>query len=70
MPRPYVLDTARARATGWDGGDDYANEVRSVCAWVLEACKTSSGDSLFPLSQIYGANVFNYAAEDACLGRV
>ncbi len=64
VPRPYVLDTQRANALGWDGGKDYAEEIADVCDWALWAAEQESWDKCFPLSEVYGANVFNYEAED------
>lgn len=64
VPQPYVLDVSRARATGWDGGPDYSDAIRDVCHWATSVTARVSWDEVFPLSDIYGMNVFNYTAED------
>lgn len=67
VPRPYVLDTSQALALGWDGGQSYAEAVTDVCKWASDIAAGTSWEDAFPLSEIYGANVFNYEAEDAFL---
>lgn len=70
VPRPYLLDTGRAQALGWDGGKTYAEEIADVCHWATEVASETSWESAFPLSELYGANVFNYEAEDAFLAKL
>lgn len=67
VARPYVLDTSRARALGWHGGEPYAEAVTSVCAWAMEQASETSWDAAFPLYKAYGVNMFDYAAEDQFL---
>lgn len=70
VPRPYVLDTTRALILGWDGGKSYAEEVIDVCQWATKKAEEASWESAFPLSELYGANVFNYEAEDEFLAKL
>lgn len=67
VPRPYVLDTSLAQAMGWDGGSSYAEAIADVCKWATQSASKTSWEEAFPLSELYGANVFNYEAEDAFL---
>lgn len=62
---PMRLSTARARATGWDGGPPYAACLPDYVAWMVSLRDTWQQD--FPVFQHYGHNPFDYAAEDAAL---
>jgi len=59
------LSTARARATGWDGGPDYAACLPAYVAWLVS--HADDWQTAFPVFQQYGHNPFDYPAEDAAL---
>lgn len=63
---PMRLSTAKARATGWDGGPDYATCLPEYVAWMVGHMATWR--EAFPVFQAYGHDPFDYAAEDAALG--
>ena len=62
---PMRLSTAKARATGWDGGPDYTASLPDYIAWMVSRRDTWQQD--FPVFQHYGHDPFDYAAEDAAL---
>jgi nucleoside-diphosphate-sugar epimerase len=62
---PLHLSMDRARATGWDGGPDYAACLPDYVDWL---CAQPDWKSAFPVFQNYGHDPFDYAAEDAALG--
>lgn len=64
---PYVLDTSRARALGWDGGPDYRTGVEEVCRWVLDVGRRGDWRSQFTTFARYGYDPFDYDAEDGVL---
>ena len=63
-PHPIVVDTAAARALGWDGGAPYAEAVRPLCAWMLAAARRGDWREAFPQFLAYPRDPFDYAAED------
>lgn len=65
VDHPVRLSTARARATGWDGGPDYAACLPDYIAWLVR--HRDDWQTAFPVFQHYGHNPFDYAAEDAAL---
>lgn len=65
MDHPVRLSTARARATGWDGGPDYAASLPAYVAWLVG--HRDDWQTAFPVFQHYGHDPFDYAAEDAAL---
>jgi hypothetical protein len=62
---PLRLSTAKARATGWDGGPAYADCLPDYIAWLVTRRDTWAED--FPIFRHYDPNPFDYAAEDAAL---
>jgi nucleoside-diphosphate-sugar epimerase len=62
----FVLDTARARSLGWDGGS-YRNHVADVCEWVLGVARAGDWRARFTGFASYGYDPFDYAAEDDLL---
>ena len=67
VPHPIVLDTSRARALGWDGGAPYAEAVRPLCDWMLEAARRGDWREAFPQFAAYPRDPFDYAAEDRAM---
>ena len=65
VDHPVRLSTARASATGWDGGPDYAACLPDYIHWLTRHRDNWQTD--FPVFQTYGHNPFDYAAEDAAL---
>jgi nucleoside-diphosphate-sugar epimerase len=62
---PVRLSMAKARATGWDGGPDYA----ACLPRYLDGLVAHAADwrTAFPVFTRYGHDPFDYAAEDAAL---
>lgn len=65
VDHPVRLCTARARATGWDGGPDYSACLPDYIAWLIS--HRDDWQTAFPVFQHYGHDPFDYAAEDASL---
>lgn len=65
VENPVRLSTARARATGWDGGPDYAACLPDYIAWLIS--NANDWQTAFPVFQRYGQDPFDYKAEDAAL---
>ena len=65
--RPYVLDTSRASALGWDGGEDYRVGVEAICRWVLDTAQAKDWRPQFTGFGGYGYDPFDYVAEDRFL---
>lgn len=63
---PVRVSTAKARATGWDGGPDYATCLPEYVAWMVGHAVTWR--DAFAVFQTYRHDPFDYAAEDAALG--
>lgn len=63
---PFVLDTQRAEALGWDGGD-YRDRVAEVCRWVRNITRERDWRSQFTTFAQYGYDPFDYTAEDEVL---
>lgn len=63
-PRSFILDTRKAESLGCVG-KTYRDQVSTVCTWAREQAKSQSDP--FPLSVIYGMNMFDYDAEDRYL---
>ena len=59
------LSMAKARATGWDGGPAYRACLPDYIAWMT--AHAHDWQTAFPVFQHYGADPFDYAAEDAAL---
>ncbi len=64
VPNPIVVDTNAARALGWDGGAPYAEAVRPLCDWMLDAARRGDWREAFPQFLTYPRDPFDYAAED------
>lgn len=64
--RPMRMNMDRARATGWDGGPDYAACLPDYVDWLVT--HAHDWQTAFPVFQNYGHDPFDYAAEDAALG--
>jgi nucleoside-diphosphate-sugar epimerase len=62
----FALDTGRAAALGWNGGD-YPDRVGPVCDWVLEVARDGDWRAQFSGFAQYGYDPFDYAAEDSVL---
>jgi hypothetical protein len=66
---PFSVDhrvrLSTARATGWDGGPDYAACLPDYIRWLVGHAGT--WQTAFPVFQHYGHDPFDYAAEDAAL---
>jgi nucleoside-diphosphate-sugar epimerase len=62
---PFVLDVARARKLGWNGGTEYAVAVREVCDWLVATGQTGDWRERFTGFAAYGYDPFDYRAEDA-----
>jgi hypothetical protein len=65
VEHPVRLSTARARATGWNGGPDYAACLPDYIAWLIS--HANDWQTAFPVFQRYGHDPFDYQAEDAAL---
>ena len=65
VEHPVRLSMARARATGWDGGPDYAACLPDYIAWLIT--QRDDWQTAFPVFQHYGHDPFDYVAEDAAL---
>lgn len=63
---PLRLALDRARASGWDGGPDYATCLPDYVDWLVS--QSPDWKTAFPVFQNYGADPFDYTAEDAALG--
>ena len=63
---PMRLSTARARATGWDGGPDYGTCLPDYVRWMVGHAE--DWKTVFPVFQRYGRDPFDYATEDAAMG--
>ena len=61
--RPMRLSTDLARATGWDGGPDYATCLQPYLDWLR--AMSADWKTAFPVFGAYGHDPFDYAAEDA-----
>ncbi len=66
VDHPVRLSTAKARATGWDGGPGYANCLPDYVRWMIS--HAADWQATFNVFQHYGHDPFDYAAEDAALG--
>lgn len=64
VPHPFVVETTRARALGWDGGEPYAEAVRPLCAWMLAESRRRDWRGAFPQFAAYPSDPFDYDAED------
>jgi nucleoside-diphosphate-sugar epimerase len=65
--RPFVVDTSRAKALGWDGGGEYHEDVGAVCKWLIDVAQRGDWKKHFTQFANYGYDPFDYAAEDAWL---
>ncbi len=68
VENPLRLDLARARATGWDGGPDYAERLAPYVNWLCQ--QAANWREAFPAFGAYGHDPFDYGAEDRALGRL
>ena len=66
VEHPLRLSLAKARATGWGGGPDYADCLPDYVAWMTG--HAADWREVFTVFQHYGHDPFDYAAEDAALG--
>lgn len=64
---PFVLDTTRAHALGWDGGPAYVESLGEQIPWMVETAARGDWRDAFPVFSRYGYDPFDYAAEDAFL---
>ncbi|QKC97804.1 NAD(P)-dependent oxidoreductase [Mesorhizobium sp. NZP2298] len=69
VERPYVLDTSRAAALGWHGGE-YSEQVRETCCWLVESARGGDWQSHFTAFAQYGYDAFDYKAEDELLAKL
>jgi len=67
--RPFVLDTTRAKALGWDGGGEYRDRAPEVCRWILGAGRAGDWRARFAVFTRYGYDPFDYRAEDEVLAQ-
>jgi nucleoside-diphosphate-sugar epimerase len=64
--RPFVLDTSRAKALGWDGGE-YHDNIGEVCRWLIGVARRDDWKRHFTQFAHYRYDPFDYDAEDAWL---
>ena len=67
VPRPYVLDSSRAKALGWDGGEEYASAVKDMARWLLSFQNNPDWKSHFHGFSNYAEDPFDYASENRFL---
>jgi nucleoside-diphosphate-sugar epimerase len=62
---PMRFSTQKARATGWDGGPDYADGLAAYLDWMIP--QAEDWRRAFATFAQYGHDPFDYAAEDRAL---
>jgi nucleoside-diphosphate-sugar epimerase len=66
----FLVDTSAAeREVGYRPVTDYPKGVRVACEWLVEATRGRNWREVLPSHARYYADLFDYAAEDACLAR-
>ena len=65
VPRPYILNSTRAKSLGWDGGMDYVEAVKDLVIWLMKFKNDSNWKSQFKAYADYSDDPFNYNAEDS-----
>jgi nucleoside-diphosphate-sugar epimerase len=68
VPRPFVLDIRAALDLGYKPVTTYAESVAATCDWLSAASTMGDWRKLFPILASYPRDLFDYAAEDSCLG--
>jgi nucleoside-diphosphate-sugar epimerase len=67
---PFVVDMSAAeREVGYRHVTTYADGVRASCEWLVEATRATDWREVLPSHARYYGELFDYAAEDACLAR-
>jgi nucleoside-diphosphate-sugar epimerase len=65
--RPFLLDTARARALGWRDEGDLVGRLRKLCDWMIDLARREDWRGHFTRFADYGYDPFDYDAEDRFL---
>jgi len=69
IPRPLLIDNAKATALGYAPAVGYAETVAETCADLIERTRDCPWAEAFPGLSTYTDPWFDYAAEDAFLAR-